>query len=91
MGFRLNGNELKTTECTSMISSAVTFGTLQLLPDGQLIILMADHQTTGGYPRIGHIILVDLPVLAQKNPGDKITFVEVEHDFAEQQLIKQQE
>ena len=90
MGFRLNGDDLKAKENTSMLSSPVTFGTIQLLPDGQLIILMADHQTTGGYPRIGHVISVDLPLLAQKKPGDEIIFVEAEHDFAEQQFILQQ-
>lgn len=48
-----------------MISAAVQFGTIQWLPDGQLIILMADHPTTGGYPRIANVIQADLPRLAQ--------------------------
>jgi antagonist of KipI len=49
------------------VSSAVTMGTLQLLPSGQIIVLMADHQTIGGYANLGQIILVDLPRLAQLN------------------------
>jgi antagonist of KipI len=57
-----------------MITSGVTFGTIQLLPNGQLIILMADHQTSGGYPRVAQIISVDLPLLAQLGPGDKVAF-----------------
>ena len=89
MGYRLKGNSLKVKEDKQLISSGVTFGTIQLLPDGQLIVLMADHQTTGGYPRIGHVISADLPLLAQRNPGDEIKFSAVEHIIAEQQLIEQ--
>lgn len=89
MGYRLKGDSLKVKEDKQLISSGVTFGTIQLLPDGQLIVLMADHQTTGGYPRIGHVISADLPLLAQRNPGDEIKFSAVEHIIAEQQLIEQ--
>lgn len=89
MGYRLMGKELKTKENDSLLSSAVTFGTIQLLPDGQLIILMADHQTTGGYPRIANVISADLSLLAQKKPGDKINFSEADHKIAEQEIIKQ--
>ena len=89
MGYRLQGNALKVKEAIQLISSGVTFGTIQLLPDGQLIVLMADHQTTGGYPRIGHVISADLPLLAQCNPGDEIKFFEVERGTAEQALMQQ--
>ena len=91
MGYRLQGSPLQTRENKQLVSSAVTFGTIQLLPDGQLIILMADHQTTGGYPRAGHIISADLPSLAQCNAGDEISFTEVEVGIAEQEYIKQQQ
>lgn len=90
MGYRLKGTGLQAKDDTQLISSSVAFGTIQLLPGGQLIVLMADHQTTGGYPRIGTVISVDLPILAQKKPGDEIVFVEVEQKFAEQQLVEQQ-
>ena len=90
MGYRLQGNALKVKEEMQLISSGVTFGTMQLLPDGQLIVLMADHQTTGGYPRIGHVISADLPLLAQCNPGDEIKFLAVEAAIAEQEFIQQQ-
>jgi antagonist of KipI len=90
MGNRLEGNALKVKEDKQLISSGVTFGTIQLLPDGQLIVLMADHQTTGGYPRIGHVINADLPLLAQHNPGDEIKFSQVEYAVAEQEFIQQQ-
>ena len=74
MGFRLDGESLSLADTVEMISSAVSFGTIQLLPDGKLIILMADHQTSGGYPRIGHVISQDLPIVAQLGPGDKLAF-----------------
>lgn len=89
MGYRLKGGELKVKANQQLISSGVTFGTIQLLPDGQLIILMADHQTTGGYPRIAHVISADLPLLAQCNAGDEIKLTAVEHTVAEEELIKQ--
>lgn len=74
MGFRLAGAPLYSLSRVEMISTAVDFGTIQLLPDGQIIILMADHQTSGGYPRIAHVAANDLPVLAQLGAGDKVNF-----------------
>lgn len=74
MGFRLNGTGLELNEKIEMISSTVAFGTIQLLPDGQMIILMADHQTSGGYPRVAHVASVDLPVLAQLGANDQMNF-----------------
>jgi antagonist of KipI len=67
MGFLLNGASIHLSEPKQYLSSAVTMGTLQLLPNGQIIVLMADHQTIGGYANLGQIILVDLPKLAQLN------------------------
>ncbi len=74
MGYCLNGPSLSRIHSKEMISSAVTRGTIQLLPNGQCIILMADHQTTGGYPRIGHIISAHLPSIAQKEVGTEVQF-----------------
>jgi antagonist of KipI len=90
MGFRLSGPPLKLKEEEQLVSSGVSFGTVQLLPGGQLIILMADHQTTGGYPRIAHIISAHLPVLAQKKPNDALQFVMTDLPTAEAKLVKQQ-
>ena len=67
MGFLLEGMPIHLIEPKQYVSSAVTMGTLQLLPNGQIIVLMADHQTIGGYANLGQIILVDLPRLAQLN------------------------
>ncbi len=83
MGFRLKGSPLEMTQPLEMLSSAASFGTIQLLPDGQLIVLMADHQTSGGYPRIGHVITRDLPLIAQLGPGDKVAFHLIEIAEAE--------
>jgi antagonist of KipI len=83
MGFRLSGEPLFRIDDREMLSSGVTFGTIQLLPDGQMIALMADHQTTGGYPRIVTVASVDLPVLAQMAAGDRVSFERITTDEAE--------
>ncbi|MCC6329811.1 MAG: biotin-dependent carboxyltransferase family protein [Acidobacteria bacterium] len=83
MGFRLQGRALTMAASPELVSAAVDFGTIQLLPDGQLVVLMADHQVTGGYPRLGHIITADLPLAAQLGPGDGIGFKLVEIGEAE--------
>lgn len=69
MGYRVEGEVLNRNEEKEILSSPVTFGTIQVPNGGQPIILMADRQTTGGYPRMGNIISVDLPLLAQLKPG----------------------
>ena len=77
MGYRMIGDPLHLLHEREMVSAAVNFGTVQLLPDGQVIVLMADHQTSGGYPRIANVISVDLPLLAQCGPGDRVRFEQV--------------
>ena len=91
MGYRLASEPLYSTKKMELISSAVNFGSVQLLPEGQLIILMADHQTTGGYPRLGNVISVHLPMLAQMQAGEQIRFNFTGHQTAESLLIKQQQ
>lgn len=83
MGYRLSGLPLHLLHRKEMVSSGVTFGTIQLLPDGQLIVLMADHQTAGGYPRIANVISADLPLLAQLGPNDGVSFHMVRIEEAE--------
>ena len=72
-GLRLEGFRFK-GERVEEISAAVAPGTVQLPPDGQPIVLMADAQTVGGYPRLGHVIAADLPRLGQSRPGDSVRF-----------------
>ncbi len=86
MGFRLNGEPLYLLDKIELVSSAVNFGTVQLLPDGQLIVLMADHQTSGGYPRIANIVSADLPILAQLNPNESVNFEIISRSEAESLL-----
>jgi antagonist of KipI len=74
MGYRLEGATLSLATPREMMSEAVAFGTVQLPPGGSPIILMADRQTTGGYPRIGEVASVDLPLIAQLKPGDRLRF-----------------
>ncbi|EMA6344912.1 biotin-dependent carboxyltransferase family protein [Bacillus cytotoxicus] len=90
MGYRLKGEHLKRIEDYEVLSSAVTFGTIQVPPGGQPIILMADRQTTGGYPRIGNVISVDLPILAQLKPNDYVTFVQISMEEAVALYIEQE-
>jgi antagonist of KipI len=90
MAYRMKGYTLHLQKDISMLSSAVTKGTIQLLPDGQLIILMADHQTTGGYPRVGHVISADIPKLAQLQPNEAIRFEMIEQEEAVDALLHQQ-
>ncbi|TDH25265.1 biotin-dependent carboxyltransferase family protein [Segetibacter sp. 3557_3] len=89
MGYQLEGPPLSVQVDTSLISTGVTGGTIQLLPNGRLIVLMADHQTTGGYPRIAHVIRADLPSLAQKRAGEAVQFEFVDIATAEQALLIQ--
>lgn len=91
MGYRLNNIPMPVLINEEVISAAVSFGTIQLLPDGKLIILMADHQTTGGYPRIAHVISAHHTRLAQLQPGDKIRFRFTSQAKAEELYIKQQQ
>ncbi|HEY0039447.1 MAG TPA: biotin-dependent carboxyltransferase family protein, partial [Flavisolibacter sp.] len=91
MGFRLQGPQLTSSHSEQLLSSGVCFGTVQLLPNGQLIVLMADHQTTGGYPRIAHVVSVDLPKLAQLNAGQSFRFVFTSLETAQEKLVAQQE
>ncbi len=91
MGYHLKGETISTITQEEVISSAVSFGTVQLLPDGQLIVLMADAQTTGGYPRLAHVISAHQSRLAQMKPGDRFHFRFTNQQTAEELLIKQQQ
>ncbi|WP_077325394.1 5-oxoprolinase subunit C family protein [Virgibacillus siamensis] len=90
MGYRLNGPELALQSRKELLSEAVAFGTIQVPPDGNPIVLMADRQTTGGYPKIGQVITVDLPAMAQLKPGEKIYFKEIEHREAQELLVEKE-
>jgi antagonist of KipI len=74
MGFRLEGPRLPHARGADIISDATPHGVLQVPASGQPILLMADRQTTGGYPKIATVISADLPIAGQLGPGDTIVF-----------------
>lgn len=90
MGYRLQGVSLTLTEEMELLSTAVSYGVVQVPPQGDPIILMADCQTTGGYPRIAQVITADLPILAQVQPSGVIRFEEVSLEEAQRLLYLQE-
>lgn len=90
MGYRLTGPTLALTSPLELISAAVTTGTIQVPPDGQPIILMADRQTIGGYPKIGYVASVDLPMIAQLRPGEAVRFQEISLHDAQRALYERE-
>ncbi|UNO50956.1 biotin-dependent carboxyltransferase family protein [Alicyclobacillus acidoterrestris] len=89
MGYRLSGPSLELTEQVELISEAVTAGTVQVPSDGNPIILLADRQTIGGYPKIAQVIQADLPIIAQVRPGQRVGFELVTLDQAQRWLREQ--
>jgi antagonist of KipI len=74
MGFRLRGPALRHSRGADLISDVTPAGTLQVPGSGQPILLMADRQTTGGYPRLATVITADLGLAGQRAPGEQIAF-----------------
>jgi antagonist of KipI len=74
MGFRLNGPLLTHARGADIISNATPIGSLQVPGSGQPVLLMADRQTTGGYPKIATVISADIGIAGQAAPGDQLTF-----------------
>ncbi|MFA5911467.1 MAG: biotin-dependent carboxyltransferase family protein [Vicinamibacterales bacterium] len=75
MGYRLEGPALARVRAGELISEPVGMGAIQVPGAGEPILLMADRQTAGGYPKIGHVISADLPLAGQLAPGDFIEFI----------------
>jgi antagonist of KipI len=90
MGYRLLGPLLQLVQQVELISSAVTKGTVQLLPSGDCIVLMADCQTTGGYPRMMHITGASMPAMAQAQWAKQIKFRLINIEAAEESLFSMQ-
>lgn len=91
MGYRLSGSDLQLAQPEEFLSEAVAHGTIQVPPDGNPIILMADRQTTGGYARIAQVATVDLPVVAQCKPKERIRFREVSLAEAEELYLAREQ
>jgi antagonist of KipI len=77
MGARLDGPKLERDNDAELVSEAVAPGTIQVPPNGAPILLLGDCQTLGGYPKLAHVITVDMPIAAQLRPGDPVRFAEV--------------
>jgi antagonist of KipI len=74
MGYRLQGPPLVRAREDELISEPLGIGAIQVPAAGEPILLMADRQTAGGYPKIGYVIAADLPMAGQLAPGDFIEF-----------------
>jgi antagonist of KipI len=90
MGVRLEGPELKRIDESDLISEAVAPGTIQVPPGGKPILLLGDCQTIGGYPKMAHVITVDLGVAAQLRAGDHVRFSEVPLTDAHRLLLERE-
>ncbi|KYG26783.1 5-oxoprolinase subunit C family protein [Priestia endophytica] len=91
MGYRMEGPSLQLKEAKELLSEAVSQGSIQVPPDGNPIILLADRQTTGGYPKIAQVITTDLPLIAQKKPGESVTFTYVSLKEAEKLYLEKEQ
>jgi antagonist of KipI len=90
MGVRLDGPDPKRQDDVDLISEAVAPGTIQVPPNGKPILLLGDCQTIGGYPKIAHVITVDLGIAAQLRAGDPVRFSEISMADAYRLLLKRE-
>jgi antagonist of KipI len=90
MGARLDGPLLFRKDYADLISEAVAPGTIQVPPNAKPILLLGDCQTIGGYPKIGHVITVDLALAAQLRPADPVRFREVSLSEAHRFLFQRE-
>ncbi|NCB94216.1 MAG: biotin-dependent carboxyltransferase family protein [Clostridia bacterium] len=89
MGYKLEGPSIPHKETADIISDGIAFGAIQVPSHGKPIIMVADRQTTGGYAKIGNVISVDLPKVAQRKMGDSIRFQRV--TMREAQMLYREE
>jgi biotin-dependent carboxylase-like uncharacterized protein len=90
MGMRLDGPLLRHRGGWDIVSDAIVTGAIQVPGSGQPILLLADHQTTGGYPKIATVVSADLPVVGRRRSGDALRFVAVTVEEAEE-LCREEE
>ena len=77
MGYRLTGPRIQHLNGYNIVSDGVVAGSVQVPGGGEPIVMMADRQTTGGYPKIATVISADLRVLAQRRPGQGVRFAAI--------------
>ena len=90
MGVRFDGPELRPNDDVDHVSEAVAPGTIQVPPGGRPILLLGDCQTIGGYPKIAHVITVDLSLAAQLRAGNHVRFSEVSTASAHRLLLERE-
>jgi allophanate hydrolase len=83
MGFRLQGPKLAHADGFNIVSDGIVPGSIQVPGSGEPIVLTADAQTTGGYPKIATVVSADLPLLGRRRPGDGLRFVAVTQEEGE--------
>ena len=91
MGMRLDGAPVDSLHGMDIVSDGIAFGSIQITKSGMPIVMMADHQTTGGYAKIGTVCSFDLPKLAQLLPGDSVQFEKVSVEEAQELYLHPQE
>ncbi|MDQ6672834.1 MAG: biotin-dependent carboxyltransferase family protein [Chloroflexota bacterium] len=89
MGYRLVGTPLRHKHRADVASLGLPVGAIQVPGDGEPIVLLADHQPTGGYTVVACVIRADLPLLAQRAPGDVVQFARTEAEEARAALMAQ--
>ncbi len=82
MGIRLQGSPIRARRGFNIVSDAIVTGSIQVPGSGQPMVLLADHQTTGGYPKIATVISADLPAIGRLPIGAKIAFASVTAEHA---------
>jgi allophanate hydrolase len=90
MGYRLQGPALAHAGGYDIVSDGIVPGSIQVPGSGQPIVLLADSQTTGGYPKIATVISADLPLIGRRRPGAEVRFVAVTQEQAEQTRREQE-
>jgi len=90
MGVRFDSPELQREDNVDLTSEAVAPGTIQVPPSGKPILLLGDCQTIGGYPKMAHVITVDLGIAAQLRAGDHVRFYEVSLSDAQRLLLERE-
>lgn len=84
MGYRFDGPTIEFKDDYNIVSDGIAIGSVQVVGEGRPIVLLADRQTTGGYPKIATIASADLPRLAQRRPGDRVRFAAISVEEAEE-------
>ncbi len=87
MGYRLEGPAVEHAKGFNIVSDGIALGAIQIPGDGKPIVLMADHQSTGGYPKLGHVIRADIGRLAQCRAGEAVRFEAVSIEIARAELF----